>query len=91
MLKTVYRSSCRDKHNFQRRDSNLDPVTPQSNALITAFVTSVNIVKSYIVLVFYFKVGLVCMIIFVICSLVAYVFLQCFDAVGWAAGRASGL
>ena len=27
VLKTVYRSSCRDKHNCQRRDSNLDPLT----------------------------------------------------------------
>ena len=33
MLKTVYRISCRDKHNCQRRDSNLDPLTPQSDAL----------------------------------------------------------
>ena len=32
-LKTVYRSSCRDKHNCQRRDSNLNPLTPQSDAL----------------------------------------------------------
>ena len=32
--KTVYRSSCHDKHNCQRRDSNLDPLTPQSDALI---------------------------------------------------------
>ena len=29
------RSSCRDKHNCQRRDSNLDPLTPQSDALTT--------------------------------------------------------
>ena len=35
MLKTVYRSSCRDKHNCQRRDSNLDPLTPQSDAPTT--------------------------------------------------------
>ena len=37
MLKTVYHSSCRDKHNCQRRDSNLDPLslTPQSDALTT--------------------------------------------------------
>ena len=27
VLKTVYRSSCRDKHNCQQRDSNLDPLT----------------------------------------------------------------
>ena len=35
MLKTVYRSSCRDKHNCQRHDSNLDPLTPQSDVLTT--------------------------------------------------------
>jgi len=35
MLKTVYRRSCRDKHNCQWRDSNLGPLTPQSNALTT--------------------------------------------------------
>jgi len=35
VLKTVYRSSCRDKHNCQQRDSNLDPLTPQSDALTT--------------------------------------------------------
>ena len=35
MLKTVYRISCRDKHNCHRRDSNLDPLTPQSDALTT--------------------------------------------------------
>jgi len=33
--KTVYRSSCRDKHNCQWRDSNLGPLTPQSDALTT--------------------------------------------------------
>jgi len=33
--KAVYRSSCRDKHNCQRRDSNLDPLTPRSDALTT--------------------------------------------------------
>ena len=31
--KTVYRSSCHDKHNCRRRGSNLGPVTPQSDAL----------------------------------------------------------
>ena len=31
----VYRSSCRDKHNRPQCDSNLDPLTPQSNALTT--------------------------------------------------------
>ena len=35
VLKTIYRSSCRDKHNCQQRDSNLDPLTPQSDALTT--------------------------------------------------------
>ena len=35
MLKTVYRSSCRDKHNCQWRDSNLDPLTLQSDVLNT--------------------------------------------------------
>jgi len=35
VIKTVYRSSCRDKHNCQWRDSNLDPLTPQSDALTT--------------------------------------------------------
>jgi len=35
VLKTVYRSSCRDKHNCQWRDSNLDPLTPQSDVLNT--------------------------------------------------------
>ena len=33
VLKTVYRSSCRDKHNC--RDSNLGPLTPQSDTLTT--------------------------------------------------------
>jgi len=35
VLKTVYRSSCRNKHNRQRRDLNLGPLTPQSDALTT--------------------------------------------------------
>ena len=35
VLKTAYRSSRRDKHNCQRRDSNLDPLTPQSDVLTT--------------------------------------------------------
>ena len=30
--KAVYRSGCHDKHNRPRYDSNLGPVTPQSNA-----------------------------------------------------------
>jgi len=33
--KAVYRSGCRDKHNCPRRDSNLGPLTPQSDALTT--------------------------------------------------------
>jgi len=33
--KTVYHSSRRDKHNCPRRDSNLGPLTPQSDALTT--------------------------------------------------------
>ena len=32
---TVYRSSCRDKHNCQWHDSNLGPLIPQSDALTT--------------------------------------------------------
>ena len=35
VLKTAYRSSCCNKHNCQRRDSNRDPLTPQSDALTT--------------------------------------------------------
>ena len=35
VLKTAYSSSRRDKYNCQRRDSNLDPLTPQSDALTT--------------------------------------------------------
>ena len=30
MPKAVYRSSCRDKHSHQQRDSNLGPLTPHS-------------------------------------------------------------
>ena len=33
--KAAYRSSCRDKHNRRRYDSNPDPLTPQSDALTT--------------------------------------------------------
>jgi len=33
--KAVYRSGCRDKHNRPWRDSNLGPLTPQSDALTT--------------------------------------------------------
>ena len=33
MPKAVYRSGCRDKHNCPRRDSNLGPLTLQSDAL----------------------------------------------------------
>ena len=35
VLEAIYRSSCRDKHNCQRCDSNLGPLTPQSDALTT--------------------------------------------------------
>ena len=35
VLKTVYHNGCRDKHNCQRCDSNLGPLTPQSDALTT--------------------------------------------------------
>jgi len=35
MPKAVYRSGCRDKHKRQRCDSNLGPLTPQSDALTT--------------------------------------------------------
>ena len=35
VLKTVCRSSWRDKHNWQQRDSNLGPLTPQSDVLTT--------------------------------------------------------
>ena len=45
VIKTVYRSSCRDKHNScsQRRDSNLDPLTPQSDALTTRLLRPANV------------------------------------------------
>jgi len=33
--KTAYHSGCRDKHNRPRCDSNLDPLTPQSDVLTT--------------------------------------------------------
>ena len=35
VLKTVYCSSCHNKHNCQWSDSNLGPLTPQSDALTT--------------------------------------------------------
>jgi len=35
-------SSCRDKHNRPRCDSNLDPLTPQSDALTTRLLRSAN-------------------------------------------------
>jgi len=38
----LYRSSCCDKHNCQRRDSNLDPLTPQSDALTTRLLRPVD-------------------------------------------------
>ena len=42
VLKTVYRSSCRDKHNCQQRVSNLSPFTPQSDALTTRLLRPVK-------------------------------------------------
>ena len=36
MPKAVYRSGCHDKHNRPRCDSNLGPLTPQSDALTTS-------------------------------------------------------
>jgi len=33
--KAVYCSGCRDEHNCPRRDSNLDPLAPQADALTT--------------------------------------------------------
>ena len=47
MLKTVYRSSCRDKHNCQRCHSNLGPLTPQSDALTTRLLRLANISQQY--------------------------------------------
>ena len=46
VLKTVYHSSCRDKHNCQRRDSNLDPLTPQSDVLTTRLLRPFNKTKN---------------------------------------------
>ena len=46
MPKAVYRSGCRDKHNCQRRDSNLDPLTPQSDALTTRLLRPVLLSSS---------------------------------------------
>ena len=45
VLKTVYRSSCRDEHDCQRRDSNLGPLTPQSDALTTRLLRPVHWVQ----------------------------------------------
>ena len=47
VLKTVYRSSFRDKHNCQWRDSNLDALTPQSDALTTRLLTPAKLHKSH--------------------------------------------
>jgi len=47
VLKTVYRSSCRDKHNCQRRDSNLGPLTSQSDALTTRPLRPASIVLKH--------------------------------------------
>ena len=55
MFKTVYRSSCCNKHNCQWRDSNLGPVTPQSDALTTWLLTRLlNFVKLHGVLKYSF-------------------------------------
>ena len=45
---TVYRSSCRDKHNCQRRDSNLDPLTPvrRANHLATETCMSRDVTRA---------------------------------------------
>ena len=42
-VEVVYRSSCRDKHNRPRRDSNLGPLTPQSDALTTRLLRPLNV------------------------------------------------
>ena len=47
VLKTVHHSSRRDKHNCQRRDSNLDPLTPQSDALTTRLLVVVGMYYNY--------------------------------------------
>ena len=43
MPKTVYRSSCCDKHNCPLCDSNLDPLTLQSDALTTRLLRPVYV------------------------------------------------
>ena len=53
MLKTVYRSSCRDRHNCQWRDSNLGPLTPQSDALTTRLLRPAD-TESYTLCTFHF-------------------------------------
>ena len=52
MLKTVYRSNCRNKHNCQRHDSNLDPLTAHTavrqanhSATETCYVTCIQNIK----------------------------------------------
>jgi len=45
--KTVYHSSCRDKHNCPRRDSNLGPLTPQSDALTTRLLRPALVTEGY--------------------------------------------
>ena len=139
MLKTVYRSSRRDKHSYQRCDSNLGSLTPQSDALTTRLVRPV--VLLYRITPIVVRPSVVCNSdaeqqlptdkLHALCGMAAiqqyvrqtdYMFyqtivgilvpdvlrpipsqclpvilclisngLQCSDAVGWAAGRASGL
>jgi len=48
MLKTVYRSSCRDKHNCQRRDSNLDPLALQTDVLTTRLLRPALLIDEHV-------------------------------------------
>ena len=47
MPKAVYRSSCRDKDNRPRCDSNLSPVTPQSDAHCATKFGNLRYIRSY--------------------------------------------
>jgi len=47
--KAVYHSGCRDKHNRPRCDSNLGPLTPQSDALNTATETKWLVIIMHLV------------------------------------------
>jgi len=44
--KAVYRSGCRDKHNRPQCDSNLGPLTPQSDALTTRLLRPITLTMS---------------------------------------------